>query len=73
MSDNQMAELYDRLVKARSEAASADRVFLRGWNAAIDCAIRHLKFVGDEAIEDEGPSILKELGREKAKPSPPKP
>lgn len=53
MSDQQMAELYERLVKGKSAVASNERVFLRGWNAAIDWAIKQMRLACDEPIEDE--------------------
>lgn len=53
MSDQQMAELYERLVKGKSAVASNERVFLRGWNAAIDWAIRQMRLACDEPVEDK--------------------
>ena len=51
MSDVQMAELYERLVKGKSKMATAERVFLRGWNAGIDFAIKQQRLTCDEVAE----------------------
>ena len=48
ISDAQIAELYERLAAGRSSQASDERVFLRGWNAAIEFAIRALRQSCDE-------------------------
>lgn len=48
-----MAELYERLVKGKSNQATADRVWLRGWNAGIDFAIKQQRLTCDEVIVDE--------------------
>jgi hypothetical protein len=53
MSEQWTAELYERLSSAKSSQATSDRVFLRGWNAAIDFAIKQLKLASDEPVEDE--------------------
>lgn len=51
MSDQQAAEIYERLVAGKSKQATEDRVFLRGWNAGIDFAIKQVKLSCDEVIE----------------------
>jgi len=43
-----MAELYERLVAAKSKRVTPDRVFLRGWNAAIDFVVKQMRAVCDE-------------------------
>ena len=48
LSDQQMAELYERLVAAKSKRVTPDRVFLRGWNAAIDFVVKQMRAVCDE-------------------------
>ncbi len=55
MSDQQMAELYERLNGARAKRVTVERVFLRGWNAAIEFAIKQMRLVADEPIEPEKP------------------
>ena len=52
MSDQQMAELYERLTAGRSKQATAERVFLRGFNAGIDFAIKQMKLTCDEVVEE---------------------
>ena len=52
MSDQQAAELYDRLQAGKSRQASAERVYLRGWNAGIDFAIKQLRLTCDEVVDD---------------------
>jgi hypothetical protein len=51
MSDAWTAELYERLSRAKAKNATADRVFLRGWNAAIDFSIKQMKLTCDEPVE----------------------
>ena len=53
MSDQQMAELYERLVGGKAKNATSERVFLRGWNAAIDWAIKQMRLTCDEPVEEE--------------------
>jgi hypothetical protein len=53
MSDQQMAELYERLNGAKSKRVTVERVFLRGWNAAIDFAIKQMRLVADEPVEND--------------------
>jgi len=55
MSDQQMAELYERLNAGKAKRATAERVFLRGWNAAIDWNIKQMRLACDEPIEPEKP------------------
>jgi hypothetical protein len=52
LSDQQMAELYERLIGGKSKKATADRVFLRGWNAGIDFAIKQMRLTCDEIVEE---------------------
>lgn len=51
MSDQQMAELYERLVAGKANNVTVERVFLRGWNAGIDYAIKQMRITCDEVIE----------------------
>jgi hypothetical protein len=53
MSDNRMAELYERLVEGKSRVATTERIFLRGFNAGIDFAIKQQRLVCDEIVETE--------------------
>lgn len=48
-----MAELYERLVNGKSKQATAERVFLRGWNAGIDFAIKQQRLTCDEIVVDD--------------------
>lgn len=48
MSDQQMDELYERLVAGKSKQATSERVFLRGFNAGIDFAIRQQRMICEE-------------------------
>jgi len=54
MSDQQAAELYERLKAGKSKQATAENVFLRGWNAGIDFAIRQVKLTCDEVVDEPG-------------------
>lgn len=56
MSDNQMAELYERLVAAKHKNVPIQRVFLRGFNAGIDFAIKAMRLSCDEVVEEESVS-----------------
>lgn len=53
MSDNQMAELYDRLVAGKSPNPSVERVFLRGFNAGVDFAIKAMRLSCDEVVDED--------------------
>jgi len=59
MSDNQMAELYERLVEGKKKDVPVERVFLRGFNAGIDFAIKALRLSCDEVVEE---SVSREKG-----------
>lgn len=48
-----MAELYERLVAARSKQATPERVFLRGWNACIDFILKQMRAVCDETVQEK--------------------
>jgi hypothetical protein len=50
MSDQQAAELYDLLIKAKHKIGpqKVEYPFQLGWNAAIDFSIQKLRFVCDE-------------------------
>lgn len=48
-----MAELYERLVHGKSALATVERVFLRGWNAGIEFAIKQMRLACDEPVENE--------------------
>lgn len=52
MSDQQTAELYERLVAGKSKKVTVERVFLRGWNAGIDYAIKQMKLSCDEIVDE---------------------
>lgn len=52
MSEQRFAELYERLTNGRSRKADADHVFLRGWNAGIDFAIKQMKLTCDEVVDE---------------------
>jgi hypothetical protein len=51
MSEQRFAELYERLTMGKSSQATPERVFLRGYNAGIDFAIKQMKLTCDEVIE----------------------
>ena len=53
MSEQRYAELYERLTDGKKKNPSVEQVFLRGWNAGIDFAIKQMKLTCDEVIEDE--------------------
>src|ERR1700722_7260748 len=40
--------LHEKLIASKSHAATVDRVYLRGWNAAIDFALEQLRIACDE-------------------------
>lgn len=63
MSDNQMAELYERLVAAKKKDLPVQRVFLRGFNAGIDFAIKQMKLSCDEVVDE---SVSHEINGEAA-------
>ncbi len=46
-----MAELYERLMAAKSKQTRPDRVFLRGWNACIDFVVKQMRLVEDKEME----------------------
>jgi hypothetical protein len=48
-----MAELYERLVQGKKKKPGLEHVFLRGWNAGIDFAIKQMKLTCDEVVEAE--------------------
>jgi hypothetical protein len=48
-----MAELYEKLSSAKSNRATPERIFLRGWNAALDFAVKQMRLVCDEPVEKE--------------------
>lgn len=51
MSDQRIAEMYERLTAAKFKIPSGRTVlypFQLGWNAAIDQAIKLVKLSGDE-------------------------
>lgn len=52
MSEQRFAELYERLTSGKSRKADADHVFLRGWNAGIDFAIKQMKLTCDEVVDE---------------------
>lgn len=56
MSDQQMAELYERLAKAKFDIKGFKALypFQLGWNACIDFAIKQMRLTCDEPVENEG-------------------
>jgi len=48
-----MAELYERLTAAKARRPSTEAVFLRGWNAGLDKAIREARLVFDDPVREE--------------------
>ncbi len=50
-----MAELYERLTAARAKRPSAGQVFLRGWNAGLDKALKEARLVFDDPVEEPAP------------------
>lgn len=53
MSDQQAAELYDRLMHGKKKEVDVRYPFQRGWNAAIDWAIKQLRLTCDEPVEKQ--------------------
>lgn len=53
MSEQRFAELYERLTNGKSKQATPERVFLRGYNAGIDFAIKQMRLCCDEVIDEE--------------------
>lgn len=51
MSEQRYAELYERLTAAKKKNLPIERVFLRGWNAGIDFAIKQMKLTCDEPAD----------------------
>lgn len=53
-----LTEFYERLTAAKSRRPSVDNVFLRGWNAGLDKAIREARLVFDdpELMPEDRPS-----------------
>ena len=52
MSEQRFAELYERLVGGKKKNPSTEHVFLRGWNAGIEFAIKQMKLTCDEVVEE---------------------
>jgi hypothetical protein len=52
MSEQLVAELYDRLVAGKKKETSIAYPFQRGWNAGIDFAIKQMKLTCDEPCEE---------------------
>lgn len=48
MSDQQFAELYERLVAGKKKETGIEYPFQRGWNAAVEWVIRQMRAVCDE-------------------------
>jgi hypothetical protein len=48
MSDQQMEELYERLVAGKKKETNADYPFNRGWNAGIEFAMKQQRIVCEE-------------------------
>lgn len=53
MSEQRFAELYERLTNGKKKKTGVEQVFLRGWNAGIDFAIKQMRLCCDEVVEDE--------------------
>lgn len=55
MSDQQMAELYEKLTGARFKinGLKAMYPFQLGWNACIDFAIKQMRLVCDEPVDEK--------------------
>ena len=55
MSDQRIAEMYERLTAARFEARRPKFMypFQLGWNACIDFAIKQMRAACDEPIEEQ--------------------
>jgi hypothetical protein len=54
LSDGQKMELYERIVHARARHATAERAFIRGWNAGLDFVLEVLREFDREAMGDDG-------------------
>jgi hypothetical protein len=62
--------LHERLIASKSHSSTVDRVYVRGWNAAIDFALEQLQIACDEPPQwfadsimshcDDAPSIAPE-------------
>jgi hypothetical protein len=52
MSEQRFAELYERLTNGKKKNPSIEHVFLRGWNAGIDFAIKQMKLTCDEVVDE---------------------
>lgn len=50
-----MAELYERLTAARAKRPSVEQVFLRGWNAGLDKALKEARLVFDDPVGEPAP------------------
>lgn len=57
MSDQQMADLYEKLVAGKANVKLVEQVeskaFLRGWNAGVDFAIKQQRIVCEEVEAKE--------------------
>ena len=51
MSEQRFAELYERLTNGKKNKPTTEQVFLRGWNAGIDFAIKQMRLCCDECVE----------------------
>lgn len=51
MSEQLVAELYERLIAGKKKEVSISYPFQRGWNAGIDFAIKQMKLTCDEPCE----------------------
>jgi hypothetical protein len=54
LSENQASELYEKL--SASKAKEPKAIFQRGWNAAIDFAIKQIEICCDEKESEVMPS-----------------
>jgi hypothetical protein len=52
MSEQRFAELYERLNAGKAKRPSTEQVFLRGWNAGVDFAIKQMKLTCDEVVDE---------------------
>ncbi len=53
MSEQQVAEFYELVTRAKVPRPPVDRVFHRGWNAGIDFAIRAMRTACDEPVSPD--------------------
>ena len=52
MTDEGVAELHARLTAGKRTPVKVEYPFNRGWNAAIDFAIRQMQLTCDEQVQE---------------------